>query len=184
MDDIASFLARRIKAERDRHGWSLADLAARSDVSKAMLSKIEREEVSPTAIVLSRIASGLGLTLAELLTRQETPPERLLRTGDQPIWRDPDTGYIRRQVFLSDESPLELVDVTLPAGKSVSFPPGSYARARHVIWLLEGKLEISEGRARHDLTPGDRLEFGAPATVTYRNPTRQPCRYLVSLLRV
>jgi len=48
-DDLAARTARRIRFERDVRAWSHADLAQRSGVSKAMVSKIEREEVSPTA---------------------------------------------------------------------------------------------------------------------------------------
>jgi transcriptional regulator with XRE-family HTH domain len=184
MDDPAPLLAQRIRAERDSRGWSLAELAARSHVSKAMLSKVEREEVSPTAVILSRIATAFGLTLAELLTDAPEAARRLLRFQEQPTWRDPDTGYIRRQVFLDSKSPLELVDVTLPGRTSVSFPSSSYERARHVAWVLSGQLTIFEGPAEHVLKQGDRLEFGPPSDVTFRNTASAPCRYMIALLRV
>lgn len=183
VDDPAPALARRLQKERDQRGWSLADLAARSDVSKATLSKIEREEVSPTASVLSRIATAFGITLAELLTPEQAPAARLLRHDQQPTWRDPETLYTRRQVFLSQSSPLELVQVNLPRGKSLSFPPTAYENAKHVVWVLSGHLTIVEGSDRHELGEGDRLEFGPPGKITYRNATKSPCRYLVALLR-
>ncbi len=183
-DDPAPMLAGRLRAERDRRGWSLADLAAQSGVSKAMLSKIEREEVSPTASVLSRIATALGLTLAELLTDEHAAPRRLVRLDEQPVWRDPETAYVRRQVFIDPRSPLELVDVRLPGGASVSFPPSAYEHARHVAWVLQGQLTLLEGDSEYELRTGDRLAFGNPATVTYRNKGQSPCRYLIALLRV
>ena len=49
MDDTTPALAARLRLERDARGWSLGDLAQRSGVSKAMISKIERGEASPTA---------------------------------------------------------------------------------------------------------------------------------------
>lgn len=183
VDDPGPALARRLQKERDQRGWSLADLAARSDVSKATLSKIEREEVSPTASVLSRVATAFGLTLAEFLTREQPRPQRLLRHDEQPTWRDPETSYTRRQVFLGQTSPLELVHVNLPRGKSISFPPSAYENAKHVIWVLAGHLTIVEGRTQHELGEGDRLEFGPPGNITYRNATKSSCRYLVALLR-
>ena len=183
-DDPAPMLARRLKAERDRRGWTLADLAARSGVSKAMLSKIEREEVSPTASILSRIAAALGLTLAGLLTDGQAAPQRLLRLEEQPFWRDPETAYTRRQVYLDAKSPLELVDVRLPAGAVVSFPASAYERARHVAWVLAGTLTLVEGESAHELKAGDRLEFGNPVAITYRNEGKGPCRYLIALLRM
>src|SRR5471032_188196 len=99
IDDLSRRLAHRLKLERDSRGWSLADLAARSGVSKATISKIERSEVSPTAVVLVRLASAFDLTLAGLMLRAEGRGDRLSHASEQPIWRDPETGYLRRQVF-------------------------------------------------------------------------------------
>ena len=183
-DDLSGLLAARLKGERERRSWSLADLGARAGVSKAMLSKIEREEVSPTASILSRIATAFDITLAELLTKERAASTRLMRANEQPSWQDPDTHYTRRQVFLDPKSPLEIVEVRFPAGASVSFPASTYELARHVVWVLSGQLTIIEGGEEHVLRTGDRLEFGAPSDVTYRNASGAPCRYLVTLLRM
>ncbi|HZO24756.1 MAG TPA: helix-turn-helix transcriptional regulator, partial [Chloroflexota bacterium] len=99
VDDTSTRIARRLRLERDARGWSLADLAERSGVAKATISKIEREEMSPTAVILVRLAGAFDLTLAGLLLRAEGGGERLSRAADQPTWRDPETGYLRKQVF-------------------------------------------------------------------------------------
>lgn len=182
-DDVSGLLAVRLQAEREKRGWSLADLAERSAVSKAMLSKIERQEASPTAVILSRIATAFDITLAEFLTQEQASSKRLLRAAEQPLWRDPETNYTRRQVFLDPRSPLELVEVKLPSGASASFPASAYEIARHVVWVLSGQLTIVEGAEAHLLKTGDRLEFGPPSDITYRNASDGPCRYLVVLLR-
>src|SRR6185312_12440073 len=93
---LESYLAQRIASLRTARGWSLAELADRSTVSKAMLSKIERGESSPTATVLVKIAGAFGLTLAKLLAEPYQPPSRLLRAAEQPSWIDPATAYTRR----------------------------------------------------------------------------------------
>src|SRR5471032_3510725 len=98
IDDLSNRLALRLRLERDSRGWSLADLAERAGVSKATISKIEREEVSPTAVILVRLTGAFDLTLAGLLLRAEGQG-RLTRATEQPIWRDPATGYLRKQVF-------------------------------------------------------------------------------------
>ena len=43
---------------------TLDELAAKCDVSRSMLSLVERGESSPTAVVLEKIATGLGIALA------------------------------------------------------------------------------------------------------------------------
>src|SRR5882762_4247149 len=94
VNDPTQPLATRIAIEREARGWSLADLAERSGVSKAMISKIERGEVSPTAVILLRLAGAFDLTLAGLLLRAEGEGKRLSRAAEQPVWRDPETGYL------------------------------------------------------------------------------------------
>ncbi|MBU6499750.1 MAG: helix-turn-helix domain-containing protein [Rhodospirillales bacterium] len=182
-DDTGTRLARRLRLERDARAWSLAELAARSGVAKATISKIERGETSPTAIILVRLAGAFDLTLAGLLLRAEGGGERLSRAAAQPSWRDPATGYLRRQVFSQPDHPLELVEVELPASQRVVFPAASYAHIRQLVWVRAGRLTILEGGARHDLAAGDCLGFGPPGEVTLANETAQPCTYVVALCR-
>jgi len=183
MDDTAKQIAGHVAAERKRRSWSLAELSERSGVSKAMLSKIEREEVSPTASILARIATAYGQTLAGLLEPPARQSMKLLRGREQPRWQDPASGYVRKQVFQSAQNPLELVDVHLPARARVAFPAASYAFIRQVVWLLSGRLEIREGEEAFVLEAGDRLEFGSPADSEFRNPGEKPAHYLVALVR-
>jgi transcriptional regulator with XRE-family HTH domain len=182
-DDHGAALALRIRGEREAKGWSLAGLAERAHVSKAMLSKIERGEASPTAATLSRIATAYGVTLAALFEPVGAGSPRLLRARDQPLWRDPKTSYLRRQVFLSRTNPLELVEVELPPRQEVGFPASAYLLVQQVVWVLTNRLTIMEGANRQELAAGDRLELGAPSDVVYRNEGARSCRYLVAVIR-
>ena len=182
VDNAEARIARRIQLERTSRNWSLADLAGKSGVAKASISKIERGEVSPSAGILVRIAAAFDLTLAGLLLRAEET-SRLFRREDQPEWRDPKTGYVRRQIFCNPSHPLEVVEVEMPAGKKAGFPASSYVNLRHVVWVEEGELVLSEGGERHVLKAGDSLGFGPPSDVTYANESKKPCRYIVTLMR-
>lgn len=182
VDSAEASIARRIRLERDARNWSLAELAEKSGVAKASISKIERGEVSPSAGILVRLASAFDLTLAGLLLRAEETG-RLFRSHAQAVWTDPKTGYVRRQIFSSPSHPLEITAVEMPPGKQVNFPAWSYANTRHVVWVEEGELVLREGGERNVLKAGDSLGFGAPSDVTYANEGRKPCRYIVALTR-
>ena len=182
-DDLGARLARRLRLERDSRGWSLAELAERSGVSKATISKIERAEVSPTAVVLVRLASAFDLTLAGLMLRAESQGGRLSRAAEQQVWRDPETGYLRRQVFNRPDHPVEIIKVEMPAKQRVTLPASSYAHIRQALWVLSGALVLIDGGERHELGTGDCLGFGAPAEVTFANETTSPCTYVVALSR-
>ena len=183
IDDLSNRLALRLRLERDSRGWSLADLAERSGVSKATISKIERAEVSPTAVVLVRLASAFDLTLAGLMLRAEGQGDRLSRASDQPVWRDPETGYLRTQVFNRPDHPLEIIRVELPARQRVTMPASSYAHIRQAVWVQAGALVIIEADERYVLGTGDCLGFGPPAEVTFANETAASCTYVVALAR-
>jgi transcriptional regulator with XRE-family HTH domain len=182
VDDLGPRIAGRLRLERDSRGWSLAELADRSGVSKAMISKIEREEVSPTAVILVRLSAAFDLTLAGLLLRAEGQA-RLTRATEQPIWRDPETGYLRKQVFSRADHPVEIIRVELPARQQVVLPASSYAHIRQAVWVQSGSLVIIEAGERHVLGPGDCLGFGPPSEVSFANETAAPCAYVVALAR-
>ncbi|TIS53063.1 XRE family transcriptional regulator [Mesorhizobium sp.] len=183
-NDISSTIGRRIRSERALRDWSLAELADRSDVSKAMLSTIERGKTSPTAALLVRIAAAFGMTLSTLIARAELQGGSLLRESDQPQWRDPGTGYVRRHLSpVSADMPLELIRVQLPAGTRVSFPAASYAFIKQQIWLIGGQLQFTEGDVVHSLGPGDCLALGAPCDCTFHAPGPDAADYVVALVR-
>jgi transcriptional regulator with XRE-family HTH domain len=182
-DNLSASLATTLLAARRARDLSANALAERSGVSRAMIGKIERGEAQPTAVLLGRLSAALGMTLSELVARAEGDGSRLVRAADQPTWTDPGTGYRRRAVSPAAGSPLELVEVELPAGTEISFPADTYAFIHQQIWMLSGRLRFREGDIDHDLDAGDCLQLGPPAPCTFINPTRSACRYLVALTR-
>src|SRR3712207_8525832 len=95
--DIGAHLAARLRGLRTDRGLSLDALAERAGVSRSMISLVERGESSPTAAVLNRLATGLGVTLASLFAEEPSAGSSpLSRRADQRAWRDPESGYLRR----------------------------------------------------------------------------------------
>jgi transcriptional regulator with XRE-family HTH domain len=182
-DDIDARIGARIRLERESRGWSLTELAGRASVSRAMIHKVERGDSSPTAKLLGRLSGAFGLSMSTLMARAEIGEGRLLRRADQPTWTDPDSGYQRRHVSPASDLPLDLVEVSLPAGAAVPMPASAYAFVNQLIWVLEGELVFVEGGTRHEMAAGDCLELGPPADCLFRNDGDRPCRYAVAVLR-
>ena len=183
-NEIDLRIGARIRIERESRGWSLTDLAAKAGVSRAMIYKVERGESSPTANLLGKLSGAFGLSMSTLMARAELRQGRLLRVVDQPLWIDPDTGYERRHVSPRSDMPLDLVQVTLPAGKQVPMPASSYAFSRQLIWVIKGELVFVEGNVQHRMSEGDCLELGPPTDCVFINDSGEPCVYGVVVLSV
>ncbi|WP_184363064.1 helix-turn-helix domain-containing protein [Rhizobium sp. BK602] len=184
-NDLESAIGARIKRLRMERGLTLDELASASAVSRAMISRIERAEASPTASLLARLCAALGLSLSTFFAEEEELVSPLARRDDQPVWRDPETGYVRRAVSPAGmQSPVDLVEVSFPAGARVSFPPNTASRgmSQHV-WLFEGEMEMTVGDTVYRLLPGDCLFMGIGDGHVFHNPGDQPARYCVVLDR-
>ena len=179
-------LASQLRAEREARSWSLSDLAKQSGVSRAMINKVERAQASPTAALLGRLSGAFGLTLSTLLARAEndaTGADRLMRASQQPLWRDPETGYLRRSISPPGSEP-ELIHVELSPKGRVPYPASAYAHIQgQCIWVISGTLVFREGDVEYNLAEGDCLRLGPPAECEFINDSAIACVYLVALTR-
>jgi transcriptional regulator with XRE-family HTH domain len=181
--DINSRIAARVRALRTELGLTLDALAAKCDVSRSMLSLVERGESSPTAVVLEKIATGLGVPLASLFDDVAVSPSPISRRVDRAPWRDPQSGYVRCNISPANfPSPLRIVEVEFPAGAKVSYETGAREVGIHQqIWMREGSIEVTVGRVTHRLSEDDCLAMQLDEPVTFRNRTKKAARYVVVL---
>lgn len=179
-DHLLTLIGQRIARKRAELRLTLDEVAARTEVSRAMVSRIERGEVHASAVVLDRLCAGLGLTLSALFAREASSP--LLRRADQPVWTDPQSGYRRREVAPEGTgSPVRIVEVEFPAGAEVSFGAHDRRGIDQHVWVLDGAIEITVGGIGHRLETGDCLHMRLDAGDTFRNRTDKAARYAVVL---
>ncbi|MDQ0455459.1 helix-turn-helix domain-containing protein [Rhizobium paknamense] len=173
-------VAERLRSLRVARGLTLDGLAEISGVSRAMISRIERAEASPTASLLARLCSALGHSLSAFFadTDKAVP---LLRRADQPVWRDPESGYLRRAVSPGGTgSKVDVVEVEFPPGATVRFPDPSPGRRQwQHVWLFEGRMELTVAETVHRLEAGDCLYMNVAEVRGFHNPGPERARYAV-----
>lgn len=175
-----ALISRRVREERSKRGWTLVQLAERAKVSRAMISKIERAESSPTAVLLARLADALGLSLTSLMSERPRSRPALRRVHDQPHWRDPSTGYVRRLVSpAGEDGDTEVVAIDLPAGVTISFEASGNLRTDEQVVLLEGQLRLEVGESSFDLAPGDCARIAVDQRLAFSSIGHSAARYLV-----
>ncbi len=181
---LDSRLAARLAALRAERGWSLDQLAERSGIPRTTLSRLERGETSPTAALLGRLCTAHGRTMSRLLAEVEAEPARLLRADEQPVWTDPETGYVRRSVSPPAAGfDAELVEARLPPGADIAYAaPGVQGFEQH-IWVLAGVLELTVEGATHRLELGDCLRFRLFGATRFRAPADDGAHYALVVCR-
>lgn len=184
-------IAQRVRSLRDARSLSLDQLAQRCGVSRSMISLIERGQASPTAVVLEKIANGLGVALASLFEAEpdSVAGKTVARASEQAFWQDPASGYMRRNVSPAQElggqaPPVHVVEVKFPAKTRVMYDGLVQGAVLHQqIWLLAGQMQITLGDQVHLLKTGDCLAHRLDRPITYFNPGTQTARYAVLITR-
>jgi transcriptional regulator with XRE-family HTH domain len=161
----------RVKSLREAMDLSLRDLADRSGVSAPMLSQVERGETSPTLAVAEKIASGLELTLSQLLRLDESGHMVVVRTGERRARRR--RGHVVEE--LTPPLPGQRADVsehTLAPGAATGGPgdpplhePGS----RETTVVLQGTVDLFIDGRREQLAEGDSVTFDADLPHHFEN---------------
>ena len=170
----------RVKALRRSMGLSLRELAERSGVSAPMLSQVERGETSPSLTVAGRIASGLELTLSQLLRLDEAEHVVVVPKGSG---RARERGGHRTEE-LTPALPGQRADVsrhTLEPGASTggpSDPPMHEAGARETALVLDGTLTLVVDGEDHTLSAGDAVTFDADLPHHFENRDTLACEFV------
>ncbi|ANH06895.1 DNA-binding protein [Shinella sp. HZN7] len=185
IDPLENAIGDRVRLLRVARGQTLDDLAGASGVSRAMISRIERGEASPTAQLLSRLCAALDLTLSAFFAFSDQAGDPLSRREDQVVWRDPETGYQRRAVSAPNTaSRVEVIEVTFPPGARIAYPPETAkAGMTQHVWLFAGRLRMTLRETVHDLRPGDCLYMSITEGHVFENPGDAPAHYAVVLDR-
>src|SRR5437870_10093346 len=174
-------LGPRLRLERLRRRLSLYSLMMRTGVSRSMLSEVERGSKVPTVLVLDRIATGLGTSIARLLGDERAGRVVLLRRAAQQVARDR-AGWERR--ILSPVLPgveFELMRTTIGAGVDAgAFSPHA-AGSREYLAVERGTLRLTIDGAPYTLRRGDSIYYAGDCVHAFANPGGRDCVYYLAM---
>jgi XRE family transcriptional regulator, regulator of sulfur utilization len=170
----------RIRHLREAMDLSLRDLAARTGVSAPMLSQVERGETSPSLAVAGKIASGLELSLSQLLRLDEGRHVVITRSSERRARRK--GGHAVEE--LTPPLPGQRADVsvhTLAAGAATGGPddpPMHEPGSRETAVVLEGSVDLFIDGERHELAEQDSVTFDADLPHHFENNAESEARLL------
>jgi transcriptional regulator with XRE-family HTH domain len=179
---LAASVGASIRRLRSAQGLTLADVAARADISQAMLSRLETGAVSPSLETVAALAAALGADLPALFRSVEAPPSdaQLVKKGEglEVVRRGTKRGHTYH-LLASDRGPRKAFEpflVTL-TDKSEIFPEFQHP-GTEFIHMLEGSLRYRHGSENYLLRPGDTLTFSGNVPHGPQTLLRLPIRFL------
>ena len=182
-EDMTQRLAQRLAALRSDRGLTLDALAEASGLSRAALSRFEKAEVSPTAEALGRLCHAYGLSMSRLMAMVEEGFTAHLRRADQPVWRDRDTGFLRRVASPGGRLlAAEVLDCELDPGACIAYPAAAVPGMEHHLLMLSGTLMVEVDGTRHDLDPGDSLRYRLSGPTRFAAGSGAVARYILVLV--
>ena len=173
----------RIRGLRREQGLTLEELAGRSGVSRAMISKLERGEKNPTLVVAAKVAEGLGVTLSQLMGVEERREVVVVPRDKRMVMRDPETGFARQLLSPSfGGRGVEFIRNVVPEGStSGEFPPHRRGVEEYVA-VEKGRLRAVLGGEEYLLEEGDALYFEADVAHRFDNAGNGKCSYYLVIV--
>ena len=168
VNDKALPIGGRIRATRLARGLTLGQVAAAAGLTEGFMSKLERDQVSPSVASLVSVCEALGLRVGELF---EPPTSAIVRAGEgaKINW-----GGINAREYLLSPGSQAHIEVL----HSIVEPKGSggdelYALDTEIefVYVLKGQFDIVLGPSTHHLTVGDAMTFRGREPHTWRNPS-------------
>ncbi len=179
--DLETAIARQVRRYRIAAGLSVAEMAARVGISKAMLSKIENAHTSCSLTTLGRLATGLNVPVTALFRGVDTEREAVYVPaghGAQIIRRGSRVGHLYELLgaLRGPHKRMEAVLVTLTESSEV-FPlfqhPGT-----ELLFMLEGVMVYGHGEAAYTMRPGDALQLDGEGAHGPQELVELPVRFL------
>ncbi|MGI9372546.1 MAG: helix-turn-helix domain-containing protein [Hyphomicrobiales bacterium] len=176
-------IASRLKKLRGAREWSLDDLARKSSISRATLSRLEKGETSPTAEVLGKLCTAYNITMSRLLAMVEENFPALVAREEQAIWQDPQTGFTRR-VVSPPGGPLaaEVLLCELKPGTRIEYDNPPVKGLEHHLVMLDGGLDIVVDGTKYELKAGDCLRYQLNGTSIFITPADAHAEYVLCLV--
>ncbi|MEQ5839527.1 XRE family transcriptional regulator [Paraburkholderia acidicola] len=176
-------IAQRLKSLRAAQNWSLDELASRSAISRATLSRLENAEVSPTASVLGKLCTAYGLTMSRLMRMVEEDFAPVVRRSAQTVWTDPEHGFRRRSVSPPAQTLSgEALACELEAGTRIEYEDTPRPGLEHHLILIEGQLAVTVDGQTHDLQAGDCLRYQLFGPSVFETPQKNSARYFLFIV--
>jgi len=163
-----------LKKARFDNRMTLDDVAKKSGYSKALISRIENNNVFPSIDSLSKIAAVLEISLYNIFSSVSTDNEAILRKADRTKYHIEDGGF-ELEFLVPDQNKVAMLPILYSGepGAHTTHKMGEHPGQECVI-ITKGQVELTVGEEAYHLKEGDAIYFnsGIPHGITNTGKTR------------
>lgn len=168
MKEVNELIGINLKKLREERGYSMSKLAEIVQVSKSMLSQIEKGETNPSVGTIWKIANGLRVSFTSLLNEQIDTFKVIKKMKVKPITQD-DEGYAIFPYFpYNADKKFEMYAVEL-APNSEHYSEAHVKGVEEYFLVTAGCIQVMIGQESVVLDCGDAINFLAEKEHRYQN---------------
>ena len=174
-DRPAVLIGARLRGARQARGLTLDQVAQAAGLTKGFVSRLERDDVSPSVASLVTVCDVLGLRVGELF---DPPRTSIIRAGEGRLINFGGEGATERLVTPGTQTALEVIHSVIEPGGNGGDELYALACEAECAYVLSGTVEVVFADHAETLSAGDAMTFPGNAPHTWRNPRSRPCKVL------
>jgi transcriptional regulator with XRE-family HTH domain len=165
----------KLRAARQLRGLTLEQVARSAGLPKGFVSRLERDDVSPSVASLVSVCDALGLRVGDLF---DPPRTSVIRSGEGRPINFGGEGAVERLVTPGTQTALEVIHSIIEPGGNGGEELYALSSEAECAYVLSGTVEVVLEHHVETLTAGDAMTFPGNSPHTWRNPGPRPCKVL------
>ncbi|WP_445398897.1 helix-turn-helix domain-containing protein [Streptomyces sp. LE64] len=156
----------RLRASRKAQGLTIEQIAAATGLTRGFLSRVERDETSPSVTTLVTLCQVLSLPVGSLFEDADT---EVVRLESAPHLNMGGHGVVDRMVTPRAQSKIQILRSHLEPGAHGGQQLYTVNCEVEVLHVFDGEVEVRFSDRTETLAAGDTLTFSGREPHTWRN---------------
>lgn len=169
----------RLRNHRLSQHMTIDQLAEASGLTKGFISRMERDQTSPSVATLVSLCSVLRVEVGSLF---EEPETTVVKLEDAPEINLGGTGITERLVSARNLSKVQVLRGTIEPDGRGETEKYTVDCETEIVHVITGEFTIITSTDEHHLSAGDTLTFPGSEPHTWRNPSDEPAEILWTLV--
>jgi transcriptional regulator with XRE-family HTH domain len=174
-ESVSVLIGAKLRAARTGRGLTLDQVAQAAGLTKGFVSRLERDDVSPSVASLVRVCEVLGLRVGDLF---DPPATSVIRSGEGRLINFGGSGAVERLVTPGTQTELEVIHSLIQPGGTGGEELYALACDVECVFVLSGTLEVVFENGTEVLDRGDAMTFPGSSHHTWKNSSLEPCEVL------